>query len=41
MILESHFVQKEINGKITSHKHEALGIEPTIFLSKLTNEKSL
>lgn len=34
------FCTKEINGKITSHKHEALGIEPTIsFLSKLTNEK--
>jgi tRNA nucleotidyltransferase (CCA-adding enzyme) len=31
---------QEINGKITSHKHESLGIEPTIsFLSKLTNEK--
>lgn len=30
---------KEINGRITSHKHESLGIEPTIsFLSKLTNE---
>ena len=34
------FCTKEINGKITSHKHEALGIEPTIsFLLKLTNEK--
>jgi tRNA nucleotidyltransferase (CCA-adding enzyme) len=34
------FCTKEINGKITSFKHEALGIEPTIsFLSKLTNEK--
>ena len=34
------FCTKEINGKITSHKHEALGIESTIsFLSKLTNEK--
>ncbi|MDD3054709.1 MAG: HD domain-containing protein [Aliarcobacter sp.] len=34
------FCTKEINGKITSHKHENLGIEPTIsFLSKLTNEK--
>ena len=34
------FCTKEIDGKITSHKHEALGIEPTIsFLSKLTNEK--
>lgn len=27
-------------GRVTSHKHEALGIEPTIsFLSRLTNEK--
>lgn len=34
------FCTQEINGKITSHKHESLGIEPTIsFLSKLTNEK--
>jgi tRNA nucleotidyltransferase (CCA-adding enzyme) len=34
------FCTKEINGKITSHKHESLGVEPTIsFLSKLTNEK--
>ena len=34
------FCTKEINGKITSFKHENLGIEPTIsFLSKLTNEK--
>lgn len=34
------FCTKEINGKITSFKHESLGIEPTIsFLSKLTNEK--
>ena len=34
------FCTKEINGKITSHKHESLGIEPTVsFLSKLTNEK--
>lgn len=31
---------KEIDGKITSHKHEVLGCEPTVsFLSKLTNEK--
>jgi tRNA nucleotidyltransferase (CCA-adding enzyme) len=31
---------KEINGRITSYKHESLGIEPTIsFLSKITNEK--
>lgn len=34
------FCTKEIDGHITSHKHEALGIEPTIsFLEKLTNEK--
>ena len=34
------FCTKEINGKITSFKHENLVIEPTIsFLSKLTNEK--
>ena len=34
------FCTQEINGKITSFKHESLGIEPTIsFLSKLTNEK--
>ena len=34
------FCTQEINGKITSYKHENLGIEPTIsFLSKLTNEK--
>ncbi|MDY0052164.1 MAG: HD domain-containing protein, partial [Aliarcobacter sp.] len=34
------FCTEEINGKITSHKHEVLGIEPTIsFLSKLSNEK--
>ena len=34
------FCTKEINGKITSYKHESLGIEPTIsFLSKITNEK--
>jgi tRNA nucleotidyltransferase (CCA-adding enzyme) len=34
------FCTQEINGKITSHKHESLGVEPTIsFLSKLTNEK--
>ena len=34
------FCTKEINGKITSYKHESLGIELTIsFLSKLTNEK--
>ena len=34
------FCTKEINERITSYKHESLGIEPTIsFLSKLTNEK--
>lgn len=34
------FCTKEINGKITSYKHESLGIEPTIsFLERLTNEK--
>ena len=34
------FCTKEIDGKITSFKHESLGIEPTInFLSKLTNER--
>lgn len=34
------FCTKEIDGKITSFKHESLGIEATIsFLSKLTNEK--
>jgi len=34
------FCTKEINGRITSHKHESLGIEPTIsFLSRLTDEK--
>ena len=31
---------KVIDGKITSHKHESLGIEPTItFLNSLTNDK--
>ncbi|TLP41114.1 CCA tRNA nucleotidyltransferase [Arcobacter arenosus] len=34
------FCTKEINGRITSHKHESLGIEPTVsFLSRLTDEK--
>jgi len=34
------FCTKEINGKITSYKHESLGIKPTIsLLSRLTNEK--
>lgn len=34
------FCTKEINGKITSYKHESLGVEPTIsFLEKLINEK--
>ena len=33
---------KKIDGKITSYKHESLGIEPTIsFLTKLTNDKKL
>lgn len=33
---------KVINGKITSHKHESLGLEPTLsFLEKLTNDKKL
>ena len=33
------FCTELINGKITSYKHESLGIEPSIsFLSKLTNE---
>lgn len=36
------YCTKLIDGKITSHKHETLGIEPTIsFLSKITNEKKL
>lgn len=31
---------KTIEGRITSHKHESLGVEPTInFLTKITNEK--
>jgi len=34
------FCTKEIDGKITSHKHESLGVEPTIsFLNRLTDEK--
>ncbi|MGB6329545.1 MAG: hypothetical protein WBF48_11515 [Halarcobacter sp.] len=34
------FCTKEINGRITSYKHESLGIKPTIsFLSRITNEK--
>lgn len=33
------YCTETINGKITSYKHESLGVEPTIsFLSKLTNE---
>ncbi len=33
---------KVIDGKITSYKHESLGIEPTVsFLEKLTNDKKL
>lgn len=36
------FCTKVINGKITSHKHEALGVEPTIsFMKKLTDDKKL
>ncbi|MFY9073676.1 polynucleotide adenylyltransferase [Malaciobacter mytili] len=31
-----------LENKVTSHKHETLGVEPTIsFLAKLTNEKKL
>lgn len=34
------YCTKEIKGHITSHKHEALGVEPTIsFLKRLTDEK--
>lgn len=34
------FCTQEINGHITSYKHEALGVEPTqTFLQRLTNEK--
>lgn len=34
------YCSNEINGKITSYKHESLGIEPTkTFLARLTNEK--
>ncbi|RXJ94445.1 polynucleotide adenylyltransferase [Malaciobacter molluscorum] len=34
------FCTQEIKGRITSHKHESLGVEPTKqFLSKITNEK--
>lgn len=34
------YCTEEIKGKITSYKHEVLGIEPTVsFLSKFTNEK--
>ena len=33
---------KLIDGRITSHKHEAMGVEPTrSFLEKLTNDKKL
>ena len=36
------FCTEIIKNRITSHKHESLGIEPTIsFLSRLTNEKKL
>ena len=34
------FCTKELNGRVTSHKHESLGLEPTkTFLARLTNEK--
>ena len=34
------FCTKEIDGRITSHKHESLGVEPTIsFLHRVTKEK--
>ena len=34
------FCTKEIDGRITSYKHESLGVEPTIsFLNRITNEK--
>lgn len=34
------YCTEEINSRITSYKHESLGLEPTkSFLSKLTNEK--
>lgn len=36
------FCTKQINGRVTSYKHESLGVEPTIsFLAKLTDEKKL
>lgn len=36
------YCTKIIDGKITSHKHESLGIEPTLtFLQKLTDDKKL
>ena len=36
------FCTEEITGRITSHKHESLGIEPTkTFLARLTNEKKI
>ena len=36
------FCTKEINGHITSYKHENLGIAPTIsFLNKLLDDKKL
>jgi tRNA nucleotidyltransferase (CCA-adding enzyme) len=36
------FCTKEINGRITSHKHEVLGEEPTrSFLAQLCNEQKL
>ncbi|WP_320036140.1 CCA tRNA nucleotidyltransferase [Halarcobacter sp.] len=34
------YCTKEIDGRITSHKHEALGVKPTeTFLNRITNEK--
>jgi tRNA nucleotidyltransferase (CCA-adding enzyme) len=34
------YCTQEIKGRITSHKHESLGLEPTkTFLARLTNEK--
>jgi tRNA nucleotidyltransferase (CCA-adding enzyme) len=35
------FCTEIINERVTSHKHEALGVEPTIsFLKRITNEKN-
>lgn len=36
------YCTKEINGRITSYKHESLGLEPSVsFLNKLCDEKKL